>query len=197
MVPRSVSHSWGEHVSPTYRGMEFSAFLCPAVPVHTARKGKSKDFSVVLPELSCGPQKALTASNLNFLGFKINALCIPGWLQTHDPPASLSDIPASSSYFKHFIQEPSQCRMGGRVVLGATIGLLQDGVSPSVSMSTASRLLMQWARGCSQVTRGHCIEYLVFLRTNGPCNSPLLCVVSSACPILCKLCLVTSVPLVD
>lgn len=90
VVLRSVSHSWGEHVSPTYRGMEFSAFLCPAVPVHTARKGKSKDFSIVLPELSCGPQKALTASNLNFLGFKINALCSPVWLQTHDPPASLS-----------------------------------------------------------------------------------------------------------
>lgn len=45
---------------------------------------------MVLSELSCGPHKALTASNLNFLGFRINALCIPGWLQTHDPPASLS-----------------------------------------------------------------------------------------------------------
>lgn len=80
---------------------------------------------MVLSEWNCGPQKASTASNFNFLGLKITSLYSLGWLQTHDPPASLGVvnpgnygyIPSSSSYFTLFIKEESQCGRGGRGIL--------------------------------------------------------------------------------
>lgn len=149
-------------MSLTYMDMGFSAVLYPAVAIGAARKGKSKVLGVGLSEQNCGPQKALTACNLNFLGFNINSLyrlAPNSWSSCLTQCWDYGYIPSSSSFFRLFIKEQSQCRKKGRgILLGLLLAYLRVVFLQVFPWAQLPGCSCSGHSSCSQVTRGHCIE---------------------------------------